>query len=431
MGVEAERKGTLPPGPELPRADEGLPVTAEAESGERLGRRRNLTVMLAIVLLVGLGEELWVRFLPQYLEGVGGGVWAVAAYGTLYNLLDALYQYPGGWLADRLGRRKALAAFTLAAAGGYLLYLLPGWEWVLLGTFLVMAWDSLTLPGLFAVVADNLPPNRRATGFGVLSVVRRVPTIVAPPLGGLLIGALGLAAGVQAGLAVTVALALLAAALVGCCYRESCPHPHEPVRFGGLWHGLDGRLKRLLAADVLSRWAEGLPRVFVVLYCLGPLGLSPWQFGWLVAVQRGTNVLAYLVLAPLSDRMNRRPFVLVTFLFFALAPLALVNAKGFAEALAAFAVAGLCEVGEPARKALIVDLAHSAVRGRAVGLYYLVRNLAVFPAAMVGGLLWDTAGPKAVFYTAGAVGLAGLAFYAAWGAGTEATPDAGRRGGGT
>src|SRR5688572_4260919 len=84
-----------------------------------LGLERNILVVLAVVLVVGLGEELWVRFLPQYL-GLLGGVWAVSAYGTLYSLLDAVYQYPGGWLADRLGRRRALMAFTLAATAGYL-----------------------------------------------------------------------------------------------------------------------------------------------------------------------------------------------------------------------------------------------------------------------------------------------------------------------
>src|SRR5262249_52034494 len=155
----------------------------------------NLRIVFSIILLVGMGEELWVRFLPQYLENLGGGVWVVATYGALYSLLDALYQYPGGWIADHLGRRRALTMFTLAASAGYALCLLPAWPWVLVATFLVMAWDSLTLPALFATVADNLPPAQRATGFGVQSILRRIPTIVAPPLGGLLVASLGLVEG--------------------------------------------------------------------------------------------------------------------------------------------------------------------------------------------------------------------------------------------
>ena len=85
-----------------------------------------------------------------------------------------------------------------------------------------------------------------------------------------------------------------------------------------LWREMDPRLKRLLLADCLARWAEGIPRVFVALYVLDVLGLSPLAFGWLIVLQRVTNVAVYLPLAPLSDRMNRKPFVLVTFAFFAL-----------------------------------------------------------------------------------------------------------------
>src|SRR5439155_259726 len=314
MGTEATR-----PDPEKELDVAARPGQAGApgwwgRARSRLGLERNILVMLGVILLVGLGEEMWVRFLPQYLVVLGAGTWGVAAYGALRDLLDAVYQYPGGWLADRLGRRRALMLFTLVAAAGYGVYLLaPSWQWVLLGTVLVMAWDSLTLPALFAVVGDTLPQNRRAAGFGMQSLLRRVPTIVAPPVGGALVMGLGFAAGMEVGLALTVGLALLAAWLVARFYRDVRP----PA---------------------------------------GPPG-----------------------------------------------------------AALAFFVAGLCEVGEPARKALIVDLAHASVRGRAIGLYYLLRNLSVFPTALLGGLLWSTFGPRPVFYVAFGVGVLGFLAYALWG----------------
>jgi MFS family permease len=177
---------------------------------------------------------------------------------------------------------------------------------------------------------------------------------------------------------------------------------------------MDPGLKRLLAADCLARWAEGVPKVFVVLYVLDVLRLSPVDYGWLVAVQRLTSILVYVPLAKLSDRMNRRPFVALTFAFFALFPLALVSAADFTGAALAFVVAGLWEVGEPARKSLIMDLASPTARGRAVGLYYLVRGLTVFPAALLGGWLW-TLGATWPFYAAFLIGTAGLLVYTLWG----------------
>lgn len=383
-----------------------------------LGLERNIAAMLAMFLVLGMGEELWSRFIPKYLEMLGAGAWAVALYGTLKDLLDAVYPYPGGWLADRVGRRSSLLLFAGIAIGGYLLYMAaPSWPWILAGTVLVMAWSSLTLPAIFAVIGDHLPPARRAMGFGVQSTLKRVPIILAPPLGGALIASLGLAGGIRTGLAVTVLLALLGIAILRRSYVESAPPPPDPERLGGLWRGMDPDLKRLLLADILARWAEGIPKVFILLFVIDVLGGTAVEFGGLTSVQMIAATLVYLPVARLSDRMNRKPFVLLTFAFFALFPLALGLARGGgAWLLAAFVIAGLRETGEPARKALIVDLASAGARGRAVGLYYLIRGLAVFPASLVGGWLW-TIDRRLPFYAAFAVGAAGFLVHALWGPG--------------
>ena len=74
-------------------------------------------------------------------------------------------------------------------------------------------------------------------------------------------------------------------------------------------------------------------------------------------------------------------------------------------------VGGLREIGEPARKALIVDLAEPQMRARAVGLYYLCRSVAIAPAAFVGGLLWRVS-PGVPFVVASAIGVVGVLVFA-------------------
>ena len=380
-----------------------------------LGLERNVAVMLAAFLALGMGEELWSRFIPKYLELLGAGAWAVAFYGTLKDFLDAIYPYPGGWLADRLGRRAALVLFAVLAIGGYLIYMAaPSWPWILVGTVLVMSWSSLTLPAIFAVIGDHLPPARRAMGFGVQSILKRVPIILAPPLGGALIAAFGFAGGIRAGLAVTVLLALLGIAILRRAWVEETPPPPDPERLGSLWRGMDPGLKRLLAADILARWAEGIPKFFILLFVIDVLRGTAVEFGTLTSLQMLAAALVYIPIARLSDRLNRKPFVLLTFAFFALFPLALATARGTVWLTAAFVIAGLRETGEPARKALIVDLAAAGARGRAVGLYYLIRGLAVFAAPLAGGWLW-TIDRRLPFYVAFAVGVAGFLVHARWG----------------
>ncbi len=377
-----------------------------------LGLERNILVLLAAILLLGTGEELWGRFIPLYLQALGATAWVIALYGTLKDLLDALYAYPGGWLADRLGRRNALTLFALLAVIGYAIYALsPSSAWILVGTLFVMAWSSLTLPAVFAVIGDSLPGGKRATGFGVQSILKRIPIVIGPPLGGWLIARSGIESGVRLALVMTMALGLAAVAVVRRSYSEPDVQRSAQLPFAQIWRGLDARLKRLLVVDCLARWAEGLPKVFVILYVIDILGGTVTGYGWLVSLQMVTATVTYIPIANLADRLNRKPFVLLTFIFFALFPLMLAVSTNLAWVALAFVLAGLREVGEPARKALIVDLTLPEIRGRQVGLYYLVRGLVVFPASLVGGWLW-TVEPVLPFYAAFAIGALGAALYA-------------------
>jgi MFS family permease len=87
-----------------------------------LSLERNVSLASAAVFILGLGEELWKKFLPKYLETLGASTAVIGLFGTAEDFFDAVYQYPGGWLADRLGRRRAFLIFVALASGGYVVY---------------------------------------------------------------------------------------------------------------------------------------------------------------------------------------------------------------------------------------------------------------------------------------------------------------------
>ena len=290
-------------------------------------------------------------------------------------------------------------------------------SWIIVGTFFAAAWASLTSPAIFAIIGDNLSSSRRAIGFGVQSILKRIPIMLAPLLGGWCIVSFGLANGMKLGFGITIILAVSAIVIVKRYYVPQPSAVHEPMHLRDMWRSLDARLKRLLVADCFARWAEGIPEVFIILYVMNVLGLNSFQFGLLISLQMLTAILVYIPIAKLSDDMNRKPFVLLTFAFFSLFPLALVLSNNLTFLIVAFVVAGLREIGEPARKAMIVDLASETARGRTVGLYYLIRGMVVFPAALVGGWLW-TMNHQFPFYAAFCIGIIGLFTYATWGSDT-------------
>ncbi len=206
---------------------------------------------------MAFGEELWKRFVPKYLETLGAPIAAVGLYGTTRDLLDGLYQYPGGWITDHYGRRRALLLFIGLASVGYLIYLFaPSWPYIIIGLFFVMAWSSMANPTLFAVIGDALPKQRRALGFTMQSMLRRLPIGVAAWLGGLAIAAYGVASGVRFALTGTIACAVLTVVIALQIQIPALKLAESGVK-SRMWSRIPPQLRRLLASDILIRTCEG------------------------------------------------------------------------------------------------------------------------------------------------------------------------------
>lgn len=375
-----------------------------------MGIERNVFAASGAIFLVGLGEELWKKFLPKYLESLGASVAIVGLFGTAEDFFDALYQYPGGWLADYWGRRKAFLTFLTAASFGYLIYLFsPAWPYLFLGLAFVMVWQTMASPTIFATIADALPKDRHAMGFTMYSVLKRIPVVISPLVGGVIMGAVGLARGVRIGLLITLVLAGCAAALL--LSLRLPVGARDAVKIGGIWDSFHPTLKRLLASDIVIRLCEGMADIFVVLYVTNISRITLPEYGLLIAIQLLTSILIYVPSAKLAERIGRKPLVVATFLCFAVYPVSVILAHNFSGLVLAFILGGLREIGEPSRKAMIVGFAKQQLRARTVGLYYLVRSLSITPASVIGGLLWKVR-PETPFVTAGIIGLLGTLLFA-------------------
>ena len=378
-------------------------------TADYLALERNVTIASAAVFLIGFGEELWKKFLPKYLEALGATTPIIGLFGTAEDFFDACYQYPGGFVADRYGRRRAFLIFITLASIGYLVYLFStSWPLLFVGLALAMAWQSMASPAIFAVIGDSLPRQRRAMGFTLQAILKRVPIVIAPIIGGALIAALGLFNVVHVGLLITLALAALTIAFV-LKLRPAAQAPHS-TNIRGVWRSFHDVLKRLLVSDIIIRTCEGMTGVLAILYVTNVHGFSVAAYSILIAIQMLTSIAVYIPAGRIADRIGRKPFVILTFLSFSLFPVAIVIASNFAWLIVAYVIGGLREIGEPSRKAMIVDLAHDNMRARSVGLYYLVRSVSITPAAAIGGLLWKIA-PEVPFVTAGCIGLVGTVVF--------------------
>ena len=253
------------------------------------------------VFLLGLGEELWKKFLPKYSESLGASALVVGLFGTGEDFFDALYQYPGGWIADHWGRRQAFLIFLSAAGVGYCIYLFsPSWPFLFLGLGFVMVWQSMGSPAIFATIGDELPKERRAMGFSVQSILKRIPMVISPLIGGAMIGALGLRTGIRTGLVITIALVAITFPLLWTIHLPASPR--DTIRLRGVWNSFHPLLKRLLISDIAIRTCEGTADIFVILYVTNVTRVSVPRYGILVAIQLATSILVYIPSANMADR---------------------------------------------------------------------------------------------------------------------------------
>jgi MFS family permease len=427
----------------------------------------DVLVLSVAMFAFSLGFQMTSRYMPRYMSVLGAGSIAIGLYGSLGNLIGALYPYPGGALSDRVGSRVALTAFGLASTAGFLIWLfaeafgvltLPGLAvpavdlgmvqlgpltvapvtlpvGIFLGLLFTQAWKSLGLGATFAIVKQSVSAGRLATGFASTETFRRTAFLLGPLLAAALVARYGFGAGFRAVLLVAAVFGGVATLAQLVLYDAS--EDSLGKSFAGVsavaedLRGMPDPLRPLLLADTLVRFANGMVYVFFVIVVTEFLqvgvrlpvigGLSPDAFfGVLLAVEMAVALATMVPVAKLARRVGLKPVVALGFAVYAVFPALLVTAPADPLVVGGlFALSGLRFAGLPAHKALIVGPAEADAGGRVVGSYYLLRNAVVIPSAALGGWLYDLS-PELAFGAATVVGLLGTGYFLAFGREFEA-----------
>ena len=221
---------------------------------EFLSLKKNIAVLLSVVLFIELGERMGERFLPLYIIALGGGSIAIGLLNALDNFLSAIYSIPGGYLSDRFGYKKSLMFFNILASLGYLIVIIfPYWQAAIVGAIFFISWSAISLPAIMSVISDSVPINKRTMGVSMHSITRRIPMALGPILGGACLSIWGDITGIRVAFSIAFILSIVSF-FVQFNMLETPKIPKKmnckfnPLKMFKL---INPTLKRLLISDIL------------------------------------------------------------------------------------------------------------------------------------------------------------------------------------
>ncbi|PSP37753.1 MFS transporter [Halobacteriales archaeon QH_7_65_31] len=422
--------------------------------------QRDVLVLSLAMFAFSLGFQMTSRFLPEYIVALGASGFVVGLFGTVGNVISAVFPYPGGAISDRIGSRYALTLFGLISTLGFGVWLvapslgvitvagvtIQPWVWIFVGLLLAQGWKSFGLGATFAVVKQATDPSRLAAGFASTETFRRTAFLVGPVLAAVLIDLQSsFTVSFQYVLAVAVGFGIVGTVAQHLLYdagEDSLGDSFEGIeQIKRDLREMPDPLRPLLIGDTLVRFANGMVYVFFVLvitqlYQVGfettislaglsyAVDLSPEAFfGYLLGVEMLIALLSMAPAAKLAERIGLKPVVAVGFAVYALFPVVLIGGPAVLAPIVplqwamvlVFAFSGLRFAGLPSHKALIVGPAEQGDGGRVTGTYYLLRNTVVIPSAALGGYLWEFVSPEIAFTIAAVIGVVGTGYFLLFG----------------
>jgi MFS family permease len=193
----------------------------ESRAGGGVTRVLLVSATMALLIQVGAGGEL--ALLPLLvtthlqLSAASAGT-AMLVVGVLGGIL----MIPGGYAADRWGRKQAMLAGGAISVVGFVVYAVAGsFGQVIAGAAIRALGGALIWPAATAWISESIPRRRHAFFMGIFGEFENVGVTIGPVLGGL---AWSLA-GIQTAFYVYAVAAFLAGAVAAVMVGRRAPSP--------------------------------------------------------------------------------------------------------------------------------------------------------------------------------------------------------------
>ncbi len=374
----------------------------------------NYAVMVTSWILVDFAVELPATYFGLYVVGLGATETILGVIGLSQFLALASLQFPGGYLADKYGRKWLISTMSFGVALSFILYAVaPSWPFILVGVVLMSIFNSTYQPALNAMISDSLPAEKRGMGFSIVMLIASASTTPSPGVAALLNANFGLITGMRIAYGIVVGLFLVAAFFRFFFLKEtvvtaSRPSLHEvfqsyPIALKesfNVWKKVPKSMLYLFLSFSVATFGFAATSLFTVIYATRVLLIDEVVWGVLLAILPLTTIALALPVGKLADKITRKPPILVAMLVFGLSMWIFINGDLTGVALSLILLGAGQVMMNASFGALQTDLTPKEQRGKVNGFMNFANYIVLAAGSLLGGYLYDQVAPQAPFMLA-------------------------------
>lgn len=364
----------------------------------------NIIVLGIVSFLTDISTEMVYPLLPIFLTATLGASPAIVGVieGIAESIASLLKVFSGYW-GDKTKKKKelAIAGYGSSFLGKVVLIFAGSWGGVLFSRVIDRLGKGIRTAPRDALIAESAQAKARGHAFGLHRAMDTFGAVIGVIIAYFLL--IGSSTDFKRIFFYSMIPAFLGVIVLFFVRQPKEIHASKK-KLSFAWSTLDFKLK-----------------AFLILAFIFNLGNSSNQFLLLRASKLGASaplvVLLYLVynisygllsypIGRLSDHIGRRRILVVGYFIYALVYLGFALVTGLSSLWLLFIIYGFyIAFTEGVEKALLADIAPSNLRGTVIGLHATLVGLALLPASVLAGLLWDLIGASAPFYFGASMGL--------------------------
>lgn len=389
--------------------------------------RGNYLILIISWILMDFANEIPGTYYSDYVIQLGGGPLILGVISFAAMLALASVQFPGGYLADKYGRRWLISTLTFGVALSFVFYAVASsWHFILVGAVLQNI-CLLYQPALNAMMADSLPPEKRGLGFSILNLIMSVSTTPAPVVALALVTTFGSEFGMRIAYTIVVALYFAAATVrlklketmknVGKVnFKEVMYSYPKALREGiGVWKVVPRSMLFLFLSEMITRSSFSMIQTLFLVYAFyvlqigGPptpgvlpqedpaLQIARIKWGYVMTALFICMVISALPAGKLVDKAGRKkPLILSHFL--TVPAMFLFIYGNYPTLFVAMPLAGFSMLlGFSSYQSLFADLVPQEHRGKVTGSMNFFTYIAMAVGGALGGLLYEKIAPQLPF----------------------------------